>query len=50
MSPKLISKLAVDVEALIKLVDFNIENGINYLVINGTTGESGTISKKENTS
>jgi len=39
--------LSVDVEALIKLVNFNIENGINYIVINGTTGESGTISKKE---
>jgi len=37
----------VDVEALIKLVHFNIENGTNYLVINGTTGESATISKEE---
>lgn len=39
--------LSVDIEALIKLVNFNIENGINYLVINGTTGESATISKEE---
>mgnify|MGYP000701735439 CR=1 FL=1 len=39
--------LTVDFDALIKLVNFNIENGINYLVINGTTGESGTISKEE---
>jgi 4-hydroxy-tetrahydrodipicolinate synthase len=39
--------LKVDVEALIKLVNFNIENGTNYLVINGTTGESGTITKEE---
>lgn len=39
--------LSVDVEALIKLVNFNIENGTNYLVINGTTGESATISKEE---
>lgn len=39
--------LTVDVDALIKLVNFNIENGTNYLVINGTTGESGTISKEE---
>ena len=39
--------LTVDVDALIKLVNFNIENGTNYLVINGTTGESGTISEDE---
>jgi 4-hydroxy-tetrahydrodipicolinate synthase len=37
----------VDVEALSKLVNFNIENGTNYMVINGTTGESATISKEE---
>ena len=37
----------VDVDALIKLVNFNIENGTNYLVVNGTTGESATISKEE---
>ncbi|TXD53048.1 MULTISPECIES: 4-hydroxy-tetrahydrodipicolinate synthase [unclassified Polaribacter] len=39
--------LTVDVDALIKLVNFNIENSTNYLVINGTTGESGTISEEE---
>ncbi|WP_298778586.1 4-hydroxy-tetrahydrodipicolinate synthase [uncultured Polaribacter sp.] len=39
--------LTVDVEALIKLVNFNIDNGTNYLVINGTTAESATISKEE---
>jgi 4-hydroxy-tetrahydrodipicolinate synthase len=39
--------LSVDFDALIKLVNFNIENGVNYLVINGTTGESGTISEEE---
>ena len=38
--------LSVDFLALAKLVEFNIINGINYLVINGTTGESATISKK----
>jgi 4-hydroxy-tetrahydrodipicolinate synthase len=38
---------SVDVEALTKLVDFNIENGTNYLVIIGTTGESATISREE---
>jgi 4-hydroxy-tetrahydrodipicolinate synthase len=39
--------LTIDFEALIKLVNFNIENGTNYLVINGTTAESATISKEE---
>ena len=38
---------SVDFEALIKLVEFNIDNGIDYLVINGTTGESATITKEE---
>ena len=41
------SDKTVDFEALIKLVEFNIDNGIDYLVINGTTGESATISKEE---
>ena len=39
--------LSVDFDALIKLVNYNIENGTDYLVINGTTGESGTITKEE---
>ncbi len=39
--------LSVDFDALTKLVNFNIENGTNYLVINGTTAESATISKDE---
>ena len=39
--------LTVDFDALIKLVNFNIENGTNYLVINGTTAESSTITKEE---
>ncbi|KAB1159663.1 4-hydroxy-tetrahydrodipicolinate synthase [Tenacibaculum aiptasiae] len=39
--------LSVDFDALRRLVNFNIDNGINYLVINGTTGESGTITKQE---
>ena len=38
---------SVDFEALIKLVEFNIDNGIDYLVISGTTGESATITKEE---
>jgi 4-hydroxy-tetrahydrodipicolinate synthase len=39
--------LTLDVDALIKLVNFNIDNGTDYLVINGTTAESATISKEE---
>jgi 4-hydroxy-tetrahydrodipicolinate synthase len=39
--------LSVVFDALVKLVNFNIDNGINYLVINGTTAESATISKEE---
>ena len=38
---------SIDFSALEKLVEYNIANGINYLVINGTTGESVTISKEE---
>lgn len=39
--------LSVDFDSLIKLVNYNIDNGVDYLVINGTTGESGTITNKE---
>lgn len=39
--------LSVDFEALERLVNFNINNGTNYLVINGTTGESATITPSE---
>lgn len=39
--------LKVDFDALKKLVNFNIENGTDYLVINGTTGESATITNEE---
>ncbi len=41
--------LSVDYDALVKLVNFNIENGTDYLVINGTTAESATISTEEKT-
>ena len=41
------SDKSIDFEALKNLVDFNIKNGINYIVISGTTGESTTISAKE---
>lgn len=39
--------LSVDHKALANLVNFNIENGTNYIVISGTTGESVTISAEE---
>lgn len=39
--------LTVDHNALTKLVNFNIENGTNYIVISGTTGESATITSEE---
>jgi len=39
--------LSVDFTALSKLVEFNLANGVDYLVINGTTGESVTVSKEE---
>jgi len=31
----------IDYSGLQKLVEFQINNGINYLVVQGTTGESG---------
>jgi len=39
--------LSVDYTALSQLVDYNIKNGIDYIVISGTTGESVTITKDE---
>lgn len=41
------SDMTVDHNALKKIVNFNIENGTDYLVISGTTGESVTITSKE---
>ncbi|HZJ35781.1 MAG TPA: 4-hydroxy-tetrahydrodipicolinate synthase [Gillisia sp.] len=41
------SDLSVDVEGLSNLVKDQIANGINYLVVLGTTGESATLSKSE---
>ncbi len=38
---------SIDVEGLKNVVDFNIKNGINYLVVLGTTAESATLSKEE---
>jgi len=39
--------LSIDHQALAAVVEFNISNGVNYLVISGTTGESATITAKE---
>ena len=38
---------AVDYNALGKLIDFVIDNGVNYVVTLGTTGETPTLNKKE---
>lgn len=39
--------LSIDFDALERLVEYNIENGIEYLVISGTTGESVTVTADE---
>lgn len=41
------SDLSIDFEALERLVEYNIENGTEYLVISGTTGESVTVTAEE---
>jgi len=38
---------SVDTDALTRIVNFQIENGINYLVILGTTAENATLSQEE---
>ncbi|MDD2986754.1 4-hydroxy-tetrahydrodipicolinate synthase [Flavobacterium sp.] len=38
---------SVDTEALARIVDFQIEGGIDYLVVLGTTAESATLSDSE---
>ncbi|MFN2261770.1 MAG: dihydrodipicolinate synthase family protein, partial [Psychroflexus sp.] len=37
----------VDLEALKRLVHFQIENGVDYIVVLGTTAESATLSQEE---
>ncbi|MEP5254740.1 MAG: 4-hydroxy-tetrahydrodipicolinate synthase [Winogradskyella arenosi] len=39
--------LSIDFDALERLVEYNIENGTDYLVISGTTGESVTVTPEE---
>ncbi|MGZ2368299.1 4-hydroxy-tetrahydrodipicolinate synthase [Ancylomarina sp. YFZ004] len=38
---------SIDFNSLTNLVDFQINNGINYLVVMGTTGEAATLNKDE---
>jgi 4-hydroxy-tetrahydrodipicolinate synthase len=38
---------SVDVEALKKIVNFQVDGGIDYLVVLGTTAESATLTKQE---
>ena len=39
--------LSVDFESLTKLIEFNIDNGTNFLVVLGTTAEAATLSPEE---
>ncbi len=39
--------LSVDFDSLTKLVDYNIDNGTNYLVVLGTTAEAATLSNDD---
>jgi 4-hydroxy-tetrahydrodipicolinate synthase len=38
---------SVDLESLTKIVNYQVENGINYLVILGTTAENATLNQEE---
>lgn len=38
---------SVDIDALIRIVNFSIDNGIEYLVVLGTTAENATLSQDE---
>lgn len=38
---------SVDTDALTRIVNFQIDNGINYLVVLGTTAENATLTKAE---
>ena len=39
--------LSIDFDAIKNIVDFLINNGIKYIVVQGTTGESSTMSDVE---
>jgi 4-hydroxy-tetrahydrodipicolinate synthase len=38
---------SIDFDAMKRVIDFNIENGVNYFIILGTTGESPVLTKEE---
>ena len=39
--------LQIDFEALEKLVNYQIDNGVDYLVVLGTSGETATLTEEE---
>ena len=39
--------LSVDVEALKAIVNYQIDNGVDYLVVLGTTAENATLNEEE---
>ena len=39
--------LKIDEDGYLKLLDYTAENGVDYFVVNGTTGESATTNKSE---
>ncbi|EAQ49350.1 dihydrodipicolinate synthase family protein, partial [Leeuwenhoekiella blandensis] len=39
--------LSVDFDGLAKLIDYNIDGGVDYLVVMGTTAENATLSAQE---
>ena len=39
--------LSIDFDALTQLINYNVENGTNFLVVLGTTAEAATLSKEE---
>ena len=39
--------LSIDFESLTKLIEYNIDNGTNFLVVLGTTAETATLSEEE---
>ena len=41
------SQLKIDYAGFEKLLEFNANNGVDYFVVNGTTGESATTNKQE---
>ena len=39
--------LSVDLDSITTMVEFLIKNGIDYIVVQGTTGESSTLNEEE---